>query len=141
MTPPPLPSPPQQFLNALVAPAPSFTAAVFPRCTILSVRAQESELDGMLQPLEGKCFTLLLPQNTTPDPIVFQWCHKGRATIRVDGGRIPQVRDMACWLGLWVVAVCSDTMCTTPTSAQLLSSQGQHPPRRRLRDDLSYVNF
>lgn len=46
----------------------------------------------MLEPLESQCFTYMPTtwmegNETLSKPFVFQWCHKGRGTIRVDVAR------------------------------------------------------
>ncbi|CAM9652652.1 unnamed protein product, partial [Ectocarpus sp. 13 AM-2016] len=56
------------------------------------------EVEEMLGPLESRCFTYLPStwtegNRTLSKPFVFQWCHKGRSTVRVEGGRMPPQLD------------------------------------------------
>lgn len=69
-------------------------------CVIFNLAAciQEKQVEEMLRPLEGKCFTYQSATTAAPTPHVFQWCHGGRATVqrgRTGETRMPQVRGTA----------------------------------------------
>lgn len=68
-------------------------------------------MEQLLEPLESSCFTYAPTtwaaegsnETAASEPFVFQWCHKGRATVRTKGVRTPRVRLHA---GAGVVSVC-----------------------------------
>ena len=72
----------------------------------LSRRMQERDIEELLGPLESRCFTYFPSERglhfdgngSSPLPFVFQWCHKGRATIRLENNRDRRVRyAMICY--------------------------------------------
>eukprot|EP00752_Nemacystus_decipiens_P005748 g5200.t1 len=112
----------------------------------------EGQVEEMLQPLEGKCFTYspINPPPTEEDednedeeegdqttptagPFVFQWCHGGAATVRVEGegARVPKQYDFGTSEETAVFPVWEDEIRIQPRDqGQEQEEPGQNDGRR-----------
>ncbi|CAN0017954.1 unnamed protein product, partial [Laminaria digitata] len=102
----------------------------------------------MLEPLESRCFTYSPSERgldfdgngSHPLPFVFQWCHKGRATIRVENNRDRRQIDLGVEAET-IVSLGSFTLGDVPretlypTVMQRFSGGPSCPPEREWEEE------